>query len=335
MGRNDIRRGKSDTARRRIAVLAYPGAQRAAIHGLIDLFETASRLAATDTKRRTMLMATQWNADDCRGRRGAGLAAIIVPPSLGGTIGVADAAPIAAWLRARHREGTVVCSVCAGAFLLAESGLLDGRAATTHWALAAEFAARFPDVRLAAERMLIDDGDVLTAGGVMAWTDLGLRLIERWLSPAVMLETARMFLIDPAGREQRHYAPYSPATTHGDAAVRAAQTWLAAHHAGAVSIAQLADAAGVGERTLLRRFKSATGETPTAYLQRLRVGRARELLEQTGDAFEDVAWAVGYADAGALRKIFQRVVGITPGEYRRRFRPRAGVDVGATRWKPL
>src|SRR3546814_7699869 len=84
------------------------------------------------------------------------------------------------------------------------------------------------------------------------------------------------------------------------------------------------------ERTLLRRFKAATGETPTAYRQRLRVGRTRELLEQTGDAFEDVAWAVGYADAGALRKIFQRVVGITPGEYRRRFRPRTGADVGAT-----
>src|SRR3546814_2602828 len=94
------------------------------------------------------------------------------------------AAPIATWLRARHRDGSIVCSVCAGAFVLAESGLLDGCASTTHWALAPEFAARFPDVRLEAERMLIDDGDVLTAGGVMAWTDLGLRLIERWLSPA-------------------------------------------------------------------------------------------------------------------------------------------------------
>src|SRR3546814_3850526 len=96
---------------------------------------------------------------------------------------------------------------------------------------------------------------------------------------------------------------YSPATAHGDAAVRAAQTWLDAQYASVVSIAQLAATAGVGERTLLRRFKAATGETPTAYLQRLRVGRTRELLEQTGDAFEDVAWAVGYADAGALRKI--------------------------------
>src|SRR3546814_20701569 len=96
----------------------------------------------------------------------------------------------------------------------------------------------------------------------MAWTDLGLRLIERWLSPAVMLETARMFLLDPAGREQRHYAPYSPATAHGEAAVRAAPTWLDAKYASVVSVEQQDATAGVDERTLARRFKDQTGETP-------------------------------------------------------------------------
>src|SRR3546814_1806425 len=139
----------SSDLRVRIAVLAYPGAQRASIHGLIDLFEPASRRSA-GAKPRTTFVATGWAVEDCRGRRGDGLAAIILPPSLDGPISTMDAAPIATWLRARHRDGSIVCSVCAGAFVLAESGLLDGRAATTHWALAAAFAAPFPDVRLEA-----------------------------------------------------------------------------------------------------------------------------------------------------------------------------------------
>ena len=323
MGRNDSQRVKSDTTRKlvRVAVLAYPGAQRASVHGLIDLFETASRLAASNRSMPQMTVQ-ELAPEQCRGRRGAGLSAVILPPRLSGTITPGEAAPLVPWLRARHREGTSLCSVCAGAFLLAATGLLDGRKATTHWALAGAFASAYPAVRLEVDRMLIDDGDLLTAGGVMAWIDLGLRLIERFLTPALMLQTARMFLVDPAGREQSHYAPHTPATTHGDAAVLRAQQWLAERYPDEVSMPRLAAASGLGERTFLRRFKSATGDTPTTYLQRLRVGRARELLELSAKAVDDVAWQVGYEDPGAFRKVFQRVVGITPGEYRRRFAPR-------------
>jgi transcriptional regulator GlxA family with amidase domain len=325
MGRNDSQRAKSDSRAKaaRIAVLAYPGAQRASVHGLIDLFETASRLATAAMPGHPGVVVQELAAADCRGRRGAGLSAVILPPRLSGTITGDEAAPLLPWLRARHREGTSLCSVCAGAFLLAATGLLDGRKATTHWALAGAFASAYPGVRLEVDRMLIDDGDLLTAGGVMAWIDLGLRLVERLLTPAVMLQTARMFLVDPAGREQSHYAPHTPATGHGDAAVLRAQQWLAERYPDEVSMPRLAAASGLGERTLLRRFKAATGDTPTHYLQRLRVGRARELLELSGKAVDDVAWQVGYEDAGAFRKVFQRVVGITPGEYRRRFTPRA------------
>jgi transcriptional regulator GlxA family with amidase domain len=326
MGGIDRKRDKSDKAQQavRIAVLDYPGAQRAAIHGLLDLFETASRLSAEGKVHLPVLDAREYAADECRGRRGEGLAAIILPPSLSGTITPAQAAPLLPWLRARHRDGCVLCSVCAGAFLLAETGLLDGRRATTHWALARSFAARFPLAKLDADRMLIDDGDLLTAGGVMAWIDLGLRLIERFVAPGVMLDTARMFLVDPAGREQRHYAVHNPSLRHGDAAVLKAQQWIAGHFAEALTVPALAGQAGLGERTFLRRFKAATGDTPTAYLQRVRVDQARELLQLSDRAFGDIAWQLGYEDAGAFRKIFQRTVGIAPGEYRRRFAPRRG-----------
>lgn len=323
MGGIDRKEGKSDKAPPpiHIAVVNYPGAQRAAIHGLIDLFETATRLASQGQVRLPPIAAREYAAGDCRGRHGSGLCAIILPPSLSGTIPAAVAAPLVPWIRARHRDGCSICSVCAGAFLLAQTGLLDGRKATTHWALAESFAARFPRVSLDADRMLIDHGDLMTAGGVIAWIDLGLRLIERFLTPRVMLDTARMFLVDPAVREQRHYALYHPSLGHGDAAVLRAQQWIARHFAEAVSVPALAAEAGLGERTFLRRFKAATGSTPSAYLQGVRVGRARELLELSGKAFADIAWQLGYEDAGAFRKIFQRSVGIAPGEYRRRFAP--------------
>lgn len=298
-----------------VGILHYPGAQLAAIHGLRDLFETAARLAAERGGPARPLQVRVLNASECSDYAGPPLAALILPPRLDGVPGQSEAAELVPWIRARHREGTRICSVCAGAFLLAATGLLDGRAATTHWTL----AERFPKVQLDIAKLLIDDGDLLTAGGVMAWTDLGLRLIEDLLGPAVMLVTARMFLIDPGEREQRYYSSAAPRLAHGDAAVLRAQQWLATHFAEPVSMPQLAAQAGLGERTFLRRFRAATGDTPTVYLQQLRVTRARDLLELSAQPIDAIAWQVGYEDTGAFRRIFQRIVGLAPGAYRQRF----------------
>lgn len=247
------------------------------------------------------------------------LAALLLPPSLGSILPAALAQPLMPRLRSLHAEGTRLCSVCAGAFLLAQTGLLDGRRATTHWSLAEVFAARFPAVRLDTAKLLIDEGDVITAGGVMAWTDLGLRLVDRLLGPAVMLATARMFLLDPAGREQSYYTSLVPRMAHGDGAILNVQQWLALHSSGRISIPQLARLAVLGERTFLRRFQAATGQNPTAYLQLLRVARAKELLELGALPVEEIARQVGYEDGSAFRKIFQRIVGLAPGAYRQRF----------------
>ena len=303
----------------RIGILEYPGAQQAAVHGLADLFETAARLESQGASQNPRLQVVHYKAGNYRSQGVAPTAALILPPSLVGTPTSRDAAPFVPWIKAHHRRGTRVCSVCAGAFLLAETGLLDERPATTHWALADTFGQRFPQVRLDVAKLLIDDGDVVTAGGVMAWIDLGLRLIEQLLSPTTMLATARMFLVDPAGREQRFYSSHSPRLGHGDSAILKVQQWLQAQHGATITIAGLARTAGLGERTFLRRFRGATGQTPTSYLQQLRVARARELLELSSLAVDDVAWKVGYADPSAFRKIFQRIMGLSPGAYRQRF----------------
>jgi transcriptional regulator GlxA family with amidase domain len=313
-----------------IGILAYPNSQLAAIHGLTDLFVEASRIcremggAAPQTLRVThWRIAPDGETVECsldtHGGRPALPAILIAPPTLKGPPRAETVRPLADWLRDRHAEGATLCSICGGAFLLAETGLLRGRRATTHWSYAEEFARRFPEIDVDADRLIIDDGDIVTAGAMMAWTDLGLRLVDRFLGSSTMLATARYFLIDPAGREQRFYASFSPKLHHGDEAVLKVQHWLQKTVGRDVNLTAMAAHAGLEERTFLRRFRKATDFNPTEYCQRLRVGKAREMLELTNRTIDQVAWDVGYQDAGSFRKVFQKVVGLKPRDYRQRF----------------
>lgn len=334
MGANDKKRGKSATAVQRspveIGILIYPDCQLSAVHGLTDLFCVANRLCeqqAGPSRRRIRI--THWKLEegglepvrvfDSHSLAPEPLTALILPPSLDAEPGGNAIGRHLRWLVTQHSGGTILCSVCAGAFLLAEAGLLNGRTATTHWIHARSLGARFPAIRIDSGRLIIDDGDIITAGGVMAWVDLGLNLIERFLSPTVMLATARFFLVDAAGREQRFYSSFAPRLGHGDKRVLKIQHWLQQHVAESSSVIAMATRVGLGKRTFLRRFHKATGLTPTQYLQQLRVGKAREALEFTVSTINEIAWMVGYEDPGSFRKVFQRIMGLSPGQYRRRF----------------
>jgi transcriptional regulator GlxA family with amidase domain len=307
-------------------VLLYPGCQAAMVHGMTDLLEIASRFSLQ--RGGPPLRVSHWRMrDDGAFERsydsrpgGAGLPdAVIVPGRLAGPAGREEAAPYARWLRERHAAGATLAANCGGVFLLAATDLLSGRPATTHWQFADAFRESFPDVRLDVDKIVIEDGEIITAGGLMAWTDLGMRLVDRLYGPTIMLETGRFLLIDPAGREQRHYSSFAPRLNHGDEAILKVQHWLQAKEARAVTVAGMARQAGMEERTFLRRFKAATGLTPSEYRQHLKIGKARELLEFTKRPVDQIAWSVGYEDAGAFRKLFHRIMGLTPSEYRQRF----------------
>jgi transcriptional regulator GlxA family with amidase domain len=153
----------------------------------------------------------------------------------------------------------------------------------------------------------------------MAWLDLGLRLVDRYLGPVVMVKTAQFFLADPAGRQQRFYANFSPPLHHGDAAILRVQLWLQTRPSESINIDRMADKANLGERTFLRRFQKTTGLTPTEYMQHLKVQKARELLEFTTLSMKEISWKVGYEDTGAFRKTFQKLIGLSPADYRCRF----------------
>lgn len=303
----------------------------AAVLGLTDLLGVADEVAR---KKRhdvesPILRVTHWRKDTpdetpdrvfdtVPGAEGTP-AVLVLPPAFGDPISRETASRYATWLRESHSAGASLASVCTGAFILGETGLLAGRTVTTHWTYDEAFRMRFPGARLDTDRMIIDDGDLITSGGAMSWIDLGLILVDRILGPTIMIETARLLLVDPPGREQRYYSSFSPKLTHGDAAVLKVQHWLQANETMDTGLATLLAEAGLEERTFLRRFQKATGLTTTEYIQRLRVGKAQDLLQFRTRSIESVAWTVGYADVGAFRKVFSKIVGLTPGEYRRRF----------------
>lgn len=313
-----------------VGLLLYPGAQMSAVLGLTDLFELANRFveSATDGSN-TSIRVSHWQQkspgmpiercfDSMQGEPGSP-DVLVLPPTLGEPATAEVVAPYIEWLRQHHKTGGALASICAGAFVLAETGLLEGRKVTTHWLYEEKFQQRFPTVNLDIDRLIIDDGDILTAGGVMAWTDLGLKLVDRFMGPSAMIQTARILLVDPPGREQRYYSVFSPKLMHGDKAVLKLQHWLQETEGKEVKLDKLAEITGLHERTLQRRFQKATGMTILEYCQRLRIGRSQELLRFSRQSVESISWEVGYQDPGFFRKIFVRIVGLSPSEYRQRF----------------
>jgi len=315
-----------------IGVVVYPGVQLAAVHGLTDLFAIADRLAAARRgDQRPALRVTHWQMDanaepasvSCSYDNYPGTPAqpdvILIPLTLIDLPSPRAHPLLTEWLRARHSNGAVLGSICSGVFLLAETGVLSGRSASTHWSCAKELAARFPDVHIDAETRIVDYGDVITTGGFMSWVDLALRLVTRLLGPTVAEETARFLVVDPETREQRYLNGFSPRLTHGDAAILRAQHWLHGRDARRVSLGAMAAQARLEKRTFLRRFLNATGMTPLEYCRRVRITRARELLEFSKKTLKTIAWEVGYNNPGTFARAFQKATGLSPASYRRKY----------------
>ena len=313
-----------------VGIVNYPTVQMAAVHGLTDMLTTANQFnRKLGKKDRPLFSVTHWVLNASKDKLEPGFTdqvnsppkqhIVVVPGSMDpGTLNDLPNA-IFDWVRAQYDGGAIAASICKGAFVLAQSGILENRIATTHWAVREKFLKQYPNVQLQIDKIIVDDGDIITAAGVMAWLDLGLRLIHQYSGPEVMLATAKFLLIDPSGREQKFYRAFNPHFDHGDEFVVKAQHWLQAHFSDPVSLAQLAHASATSVRTLIRRFQSALDMSPTTYIQKLRVGKARELLEFSTMAVTEIAWAVGYSDPASFRKIFQRELGLSPGQYRERF----------------
>lgn len=322
-----------------IGLLMYPGAQMAAVHGLTDLFSVANRMVQEQPEAQLpLLRISHWSttADqsiervfDSQPHLSSRPIAILIPPSISALPSSASFQPMANWIREQHGAGAVMGSVCVGAFLLAETGLLSGRTVTTHWTQGKVLGDQFPLFKVDVDKPIIDDGDLITTAGLMAWAELGLRLVQRLLGPSIAMATARFLVIEHSDSAQ-YGGNFAPILGHGDAAVLKVQHWLQASGAVEVSLTAMAAQAGLEERTFLRRFRSATGLKPTEYCQHVRVGKARELLEFTNRTVDHIAWTVGYQDPGAFRSTFKKITGLSPSDYRGRY----GVGTAADLSKP-
>lgn len=244
---------------------------------------------------------------------------LIVSGGPGARRSVADP-DLVQWVAAAAAKAGRTASVCTGAFLLAEAGVLSGRRATTHWGHCETLAAQYPDVEVDPDAIYVHDGDVWTSAGITAGIDMTLAMVEADAGRAVALAVARelvVFLRRPGGQSQ--FSRALAAQEAAQPALRELQGWIATNLDADLTVASLAERAHLTERSFMRAFSREIGQTPAAYVERLRIERARMLLEDGAESLESVAAATGFRSAEVLRRAFRRHVGVSPAAYRERF----------------
>lgn len=202
--------------------------------------------------------------------------------------------------------------------------MLDGRRATTHWGYIDLFRARYPKVDLQPEPLITEDGPICCSGGGMAWFDLALYLIERYAGHETAVATAKSYVIDMGRHSQKAYSALEGRRYHQDPLVLRAQDWLEGHYGEPLALQDLASTLNVSARTLMRRFRQATGSTALSYQQTLRIEAARRHLEGTSWSIAQITERIGYEDVSSFIRLFKRETGLSPGEYRERFNRRPG-----------
>lgn len=322
---------------KRIALLLPEQFFAGGVAGTLDLLNTANMLAV----RRGGAALFEWQLLSASGapvRSSTGLLfpadgdfdaaqgadAIMVPGIVFGDLAVferrlAAETKLTQQLRDWHAAGHVLAANCTSVALLAESGLLDGRGATISWWLSGWFRQRYPAVTLQTHAILVDSGSLLCSGATTSYLNLALRLVERLVGPDLALACARLMLVDTHRASQAPYTTLQQYAGHNDPLVSRCQEWLHDHLAQPFSLEALATAVGASERTLMRRFRRALGDTPLHYLQQMRLFTARQLLEGSALGLEQIVTQVGYSDVSTFRRLFKRELQCSPGEYRRRF----------------
>ena len=314
-------------------ILAFPGCQVLDVTGPHEVFALANQLADAARPRyaltivaptRGLLVASSGlsiMADRSLSQATGRVDTLIVVGGADLRTSLRDAR-LVGWIRRTAQRARRIASVCAGAFLLAEAGLLDGRRATTHWAVCDSLQRRFPRVHVERDPIFVRDGNVVTSAGITTGIDLALELVEEDCGRELALMVARwlvMFLRRPGGQSQ--FSVQLSAQLAERDGLRELQAWIADHPDANLSVPTLARQARMSARNFARVFRRETGITPAAYVEAQRVEAARRLLETTASNSAEVATACGFARVETMHRAFRRVLGVAPGQYRRHFRP--------------
>lgn len=322
-----------------IYVLAYDQALASAITGVLDLFALAgvtwNRIQGSEPVPIFNVQIASATGEPIRCINGINLGAhvsfdeisepdALIIPTIGGPIEqvLASNPALIEVIQEANNQRCIIAGNCTGNFLLAEAGVLDGRQATTHWGFKQAFESRYPNVNLSAQFMLTRDEHIYCAGGGLAWFDLGLHMIERFVGFETAIQTAKAFVIDYRRDSQLSYSLMGLARPHKDALIKDVQHWLTQNFASPIVIDELAKRFSISKRTLIRRFNQALDMPPNTYIQGLRIEGAQKLLEESEMHIDTIMNQVGYEDASSFRRLFKSKTGVTPSDYRNRFRRR-------------
>jgi transcriptional regulator GlxA family with amidase domain len=301
----------------RVVIIDYPKALQSAVHGLQELFVLSNQIVIDNNLDMEFIVRVVKPNKELANVDQSDI--VILPPNLDSHYYNSSPPELLNFIRRAHQTGAILCSACAGAFVLAKTGLLDNRIATTHWQLADEFTEQYPKVSLKIESLLINDGDIISAGGLMSWIDLGLEIVAQFTKPHIMRILGKYLIVDTGKREQRYYGTFTPKFNHGNYQILQVQYYIQASYNQSLKISELAGLACMSERTFLRQFTSATTMKPIQYIQKVRVKKACELLESTSQSFEQIALSIGYDDVNSFRKVFTKTIGLTPSAFKARF----------------
>jgi transcriptional regulator GlxA family with amidase domain len=225
------------------------------------------------------------------------------------------------WIIKQHENGAEVASLCVGAFLLASTGLINGRKCATHWMAAAGFRQMFPEVELVEDKIITDELGIYSSGGAFSYLNLILYIIEKYAGRDVAVFMAKAFQIDMERRSQSPFAIFSGQKTHTDELVKTAQDFIEKHYQEKITVDELANKLALSRRNLERRFKKATSNSINEYLQRVKIEAAKVSLETSNENVNEVMYNVGYSDTKAFRTTFKRLTGLSPVQYRNKFKP--------------
>lgn len=223
------------------------------------------------------------------------------------------------WINERFKEGAEVASLCMGAFLLAATGILDGKRATTHWIGIDEFKQMFPQVLLQPDKIITDEDGTYTSGGAYSFLNLLIYLIEKYNGRDLAIMSAKLFEIDIDRYTQSEFVIFESQKTHSDESIQQVQSFIEDHFGRSISLDELSNHVALSKRNLMRRFKKATQNTPFEYLRRVRIEAAKKLLERTSKNVTEAMLEVGYSDSKAFRSVFKKYTGISPLDYRNKY----------------
>jgi transcriptional regulator GlxA family with amidase domain len=229
------------------------------------------------------------------------------------------------WIEKQYKHGAEIASICTGAFMLASTGLLDGRSCSTHWAVADTFRAMFPEVNLETDKLITDENGIYTNGGAYSFLNLMIYLIEKYYDRQTAIFCSKVFQIEMDRQSQSAFVIFKGQKLHGDEMVKKAQAYIESKPDEKISVEHLSSKFAVGRRNFDRRFIKATGNTPVEYSQRVKIEAAKKAFETTRKTINEVMYEVGYSDVKAFREVFRKITGMSPLEYRGRYNKEAVV----------